>query len=193
MACIYLVALVNKPHLLRNSIIFGIRWLVPSSQLIWFHMSATKGEQPYRYWFPAAQLNCAIPRAANQHDTRMATPQTRSISYMDQLLYITSLCTLSTVYLWIWYNFRNILPSSLLSKNIKPKIYRTIILPRVLYGCDTWSLTLREEYRLKAFENSVLRKIFGPKRVEVTGEWRRLHIKELYALYSSPNITRAIK
>jgi hypothetical protein len=85
------------------------------------------------------------------------------------------------------------LSSSLLSKNVKLKIYRTIILPVVLYGCESWSLTLREECKLRVFENKVLRRIFGPKRDEVTGEWRRLHIKELYALYSSPNIIRVIK
>jgi uncharacterized membrane protein len=61
-------------------------------------------------------------------------------------------------------------------------VYRTLILPVVLYGCETWSLTLREKYRLRIFENKVLRSIFGPKR-DVTGEWRRLHNKELYALY----------
>jgi hypothetical protein len=68
-----------------------------------------------------------------------------------------------------------------------------IILPVVLYGCESWSLTLREECRLRVFENKVLRRIFGPKRDEVIGEWRRLHNKELYALYSSPNIIRVIK
>jgi hypothetical protein len=57
-----------------------------------------------------------------------------------------------------------------LSRNLKVKIYRTIILPVVLYGCETWSLTLREEHRLRMFENRVLRRIFGPKRDEVTGE-----------------------
>jgi len=65
--------------------------------------------------------------------------------------------------------------SSLLSKNLKIKIYRTIILPVVLYECGTWSLTLREERRLRVFENRVLRRVFGPKRDEVTGEWRKLH------------------
>jgi hypothetical protein len=88
---------------------------------------------------------------------------------------------------------QNLLSSSLLSKNVKIKIYRTIILPVVLYGCESWSLTPREECRLRVFENKVLRRIFGPKRDEVTGEWRRLHNKELYALYSSPYIIRVIK
>ena len=83
--------------------------------------------------------------------------------------------------------------SSLLSKNLKIKIYRTIILPIVLYGCETWSLTLREERRLRVFENRVLRRIFGLNRDEVTGEWRKLHNKELNNLYSSPNIVRVIK
>jgi hypothetical protein len=67
-------------------------------------------------------------------------------------------------------------------------IYKTIILPVVL-----WSLALREEHRLKVFENRVLRRIFGPKRDEVTGDWRKLHNKELYNLYSSPNVIRMIK
>ena len=69
--------------------------------------------------------------------------------------------------------------SMLLSKNLKIKIYRTIILPVVLYGCETWSLTLREEHRLRVFENRVLRKVYGPRRDEVTGEWRKLHNEQL--------------
>jgi hypothetical protein len=88
---------------------------------------------------------------------------------------------------------QKILSSSLLSKNVNIKIYRTTILPVVLYGCETWSLTLREECRLRVLENRVLRRIFGPKRDEVTGEWRRLHSEELYALYSSQNIIRVAK
>jgi len=67
----------------------------------------------------------------------------------------------------------------LLSKNVKIKIYRTVILPVLLYGCKTWSLTLREELRLRVFENRVLRRIFGPTRDEVTVEWRILHNEEL--------------
>jgi len=68
-----------------------------------------------------------------------------------------------------YHSVQNLLSSSLLSKNLEIKIYRTMILPVVLYGCGTWSLTLREEQRLRVFENRVLRKIFGPRRVEVTG------------------------
>jgi hypothetical protein len=81
----------------------------------------------------------------------------------------------------------------LLSKNLKIRIYKTIILPVVLYGCETWSLTLREEHILRVFENRVLRRIFGPKRDEVTGERRKLHNEELRDLYSSPSIIRIIK
>jgi hypothetical protein len=77
------------------------------------------------------------------------------------------------------------LSSRLLFRNIKVKIYKIIILPVVLYECETWSLTLREEHRLKVFENKILRRIFGPKMDEVTGEWRKLHNEELHILYSS--------
>jgi hypothetical protein len=69
---------------------------------------------------------------------------------------------------------------------------KTIILPVVLYGCETWSLTLREEHRLRVFENRVLKRISGPKRNEVTGGWRKLHNEELRGLYSSPGIVRVI-
>jgi hypothetical protein len=85
---------------------------------------------------------------------------------------------------------QNLLSSRLLSKNLKIRIYKTIILPVVLYGCETWSLTLREGHRLKVFENRVIRRIFGPKGDEVMGEWRKLHNKEFRDLYSSPSIIR---
>ena len=85
------------------------------------------------------------------------------------------------------------LTSGLLDKNFKFKIYRIIILPVVLYGCETWSLTLREERRLRVFENRVLRSISGPKRDEITEEWRKLHNEELNDLYSSPIVVRVIK
>jgi hypothetical protein len=67
----------------------------------------------------------------------------------------------------------------MLSKNLKTKIYGIIILPAVVYGCGTWSLTMREERRIRVFENRVMRRIFGPKRNEVTAEWRKLHKEEL--------------
>jgi hypothetical protein len=85
-----------------------------------------------------------------------------------------------------YHSVQNLFSSSLLSKNLKIKIHKSIILLAVLYGCETWSLTLR------VFKNRVLRRIFGPRRDEVTGEWRRLHNKELHDLYS-PTIVRVIK
>jgi hypothetical protein len=81
-----------------------------------------------------------------------------------------------------YHSVQNIFSSSLLSKNIKIKIYRTIILPVVLYGCETWSLTLRKERRLRMFEDRVLRRIIGPKRDELTELWRKLHNVELIDL-----------
>ena len=83
--------------------------------------------------------------------------------------------------------------SSLLSKNLKIKINKTTILSVVVYGCETWSLTLREERRLMVYENTVLRRIFGPKRDEVTLKWGKLHNEELNDLYSSPDIVRVMK
>jgi len=91
-----------------------------------------------------------------------------------------------------YLSVRNLLSSSLLSKNLKIKIYRTIMLS-VAYRCETSSLTLREERRLRVFENRVLRRIFRPKRDEVTGEWRKLHSEELNDRYFSPIIVRVIK
>jgi hypothetical protein len=79
-----------------------------------------------------------------------------------------------------------------LSRNVNVKIYKSIIVPVVLCGCETWSVTLREGHRLRVFGNRVLRGMFGPKRDEVTGEWRKLHSGELHNLYSSPDI-RQIK
>jgi hypothetical protein len=88
-----------------------------------------------------------------------------------------------------YHSVQNLLSSRLLSRNLRIKIYRTIILPVVLYG----SLTLREERRLRVFESRVLRRVFGPKRDELTGEWRKLHNLKLNDLYSLPNIVRVVK
>jgi hypothetical protein len=91
-----------------------------------------------------------------------------------------------------YHSVQNLLSSQLLSKNLKNRIYKTMILPVVLYGYKTWSLTLMKEQRLGEFENRVLR-IFISKRDEVTGEWRKLHNEELHDLCSSPSIIRIIK
>ena len=88
---------------------------------------------------------------------------------------------------------QNLLSSRLLPKILKIKIYRTTTLPVVLYGCETWSLTLREERRLRGFENRELRRVIGPKTDEVIGEWRKLHNEKLNDLYTLPNIVRVVK
>jgi hypothetical protein len=90
-----------------------------------------------------------------------------------------------------YYSVQN-MSSRLISTNLKIKIYKTVILPVVLYGCETCSLTLGEEHRLRVSENRVLRRTFGPKR-EKDGSWKKLHIYELHNVYSSPNIVRVIK
>jgi hypothetical protein len=92
-----------------------------------------------------------------------------------------------------YLSVQSLLSSRLLSRNLKVKIYKTMILPVVLYGCETWFLTLREEHRLRVFENRGLRRLFGPKRDEVTGDWRKLHSGELHNLCSSPDIITRIK
>jgi hypothetical protein len=86
-----------------------------------------------------------------------------------------------------YHSVQSFLSSCLLSRNVKVEIYKTIILPVVLYGCETWSLTLREEHRLRVFENRVLRRISGFTRDKVTGDRRKLHNEELRILYSLPN------
>jgi len=92
-----------------------------------------------------------------------------------------------------YYSVQHLLSSRPLSKNLKIKIYRTTVLLVFLYGCETWSLTLREGLRLRVFENRVSRRVFGPNRDEVTGEWRKLHNEELRDLSSLTNIVRVVK
>jgi hypothetical protein len=91
-----------------------------------------------------------------------------------------------------YHSVQNLLSSHLLSKNVRVRICKTLILSLFLYGSETWSLTVREEHKLRVFENRVLR-IFGPKRDGVTGGWRKLHNEEIHNLYSSPSIIRIIK
>jgi hypothetical protein len=91
-----------------------------------------------------------------------------------------------------YHSVQNLLSFRLISKSLKIKIYKTVILPVVLYGCKTWSLTVGEEHRLRVFENRVLRKIFGRKREE-DGSWRKLHNDDLPDLYSLLNTVRVIK
>jgi hypothetical protein len=92
-----------------------------------------------------------------------------------------------------YHSVKNLLFPLLLPKSIKIRTYKNICLPMVLYRGETWSLTLREEHRLRVFENRVLRRIFSPKRDEETGGWRKLHNEELHNLYSSPSKIRMIK
>jgi len=92
-----------------------------------------------------------------------------------------------------YYSVQRLLSSRFMSKNLKIKICKTTILPAVMCGCETWSLTLRQKLRLTVFENRVFRRIFEPKRDEVTKEWRKLHNEEPNDMYSSPNIVRVIK
>jgi hypothetical protein len=91
-----------------------------------------------------------------------------------------------------YQSLQNLLSSCLIYKKLKIRIYKTVILPVVLYGCETWSLTLREVQRLRVFENRVLRRIFGPKREE-DGSWRKLYNDELHSLYFSSNIDKVIE
>jgi hypothetical protein len=92
-----------------------------------------------------------------------------------------------------YHSVQDLLSSCLLSRNVQVKTYKTIILSVVLYGYETWSLTLREEHRLRVFENRVLRRIFGLKRDEGMGQWRKLQNGELRNLYPSPDIIRQRK
>ena len=145
-----------------------------------------------------------ISSEQNAGRSHNASIDSRSFERVEQFKYLeTSLANQNSIQKEIesrlksgnacYHSVQNLLSSCLLSKNLNIKIYRTRILPVVLYGCETWSLTLREEPGLRVFENRVLRKVFGPRRDGVTGEWRKLHNEELTDLSSSQSIIRVIK
>jgi hypothetical protein len=92
-----------------------------------------------------------------------------------------------------YHSVQGLLSSRLLSKKVKIRICKSIILPVILYGCETWSPTLREEHSLRVFENRMLRRLFGLKRDELMGDWRKLHNEVLHNLYFSPSIIRMTK
>ncbi|KAJ4442180.1 hypothetical protein ANN_12046 [Periplaneta americana] len=143
--------------------------------------------------FSRAAFLWVRPRHVNFHSLQLPHSLIPSIALSCQL-HLTRMHRGRRLMPLSWLRkFEKLLSSSLLSKKLKIRIYKTVILPVVLYGCETWTLTLREEQRLRVFENKVLRKIFGAKRDEVTGEWRKLHNIELHTLYSSPDTNRNIK
>jgi len=92
-----------------------------------------------------------------------------------------------------FYSVQKLLTSRFISRKMKLKIYRTVILPVILSGCESWSTTLADEHKLRVFENKVFRKIYGPKRDEMTGKWRRLHNEELHGLYDSLDVVKILK
>ncbi|KAJ4431659.1 hypothetical protein ANN_20258 [Periplaneta americana] len=163
-------ALYSSPDIIRN---------IKSRRLRWAGHVACMGETRNAYRVlvgrPVGKRPLGRPRRRWEDNIKM---DLREVGYDDR----------------DWINLaQEVLSSSLLSKHLKVRIYKTVILPVVLYGCETWTLTLREEQRLRVFENKVSRKIFGAKRDEISREWRKLHNAELHALYSSPDIIRNIK
>jgi hypothetical protein len=140
-------------------------------------------------------------RHQNANQTRDIKVSNRPFEYVSQFKYLRMTVTVQNLFQEkitgrlnfgnaYYHSVQNILSSRLLSKNVKIRIYITIIFPVVLYGCETSSLTLREEHRLRVFENRVLGRIFRPKRDEVTRRWRKLYNKKLHYLYFLPSIIR---
>ncbi|KAJ4428006.1 hypothetical protein ANN_24020 [Periplaneta americana] len=172
-------------------IIFGLAAIIRTDVIIFISSFWISGEMPLKQEEEEKSsflVTYPYNKPRNGTDS-LARPQQRNKVLRFGTWNVTSLYMGNACY----YSVEKLLSSSLLSKNLKVRIYKTVILPVVLYGCETWTLTLREEHRLRVFENKVLRKIFGAMRDEVTGEWRKLHNTELHALYSSPDIIRNIK
>jgi hypothetical protein len=166
--------------------------LINASEQVGLEMNVEKS----KYMFLSRHQN-----AGENLDIKIAK---RSFENMSQFKYLGRTVTDQNLIheeIWIRLNsgnacthsVQNLLSSRLLPKSVKIRIYKTIILPVVLYGCETWPLTLREEHRLWVFENRVLRRIFGLKRDEVTGERRKLHNEGHRDLYSSSSKIRIIK
>jgi hypothetical protein len=133
-----------------------------------------------------------LSRQQNVGQNRDIEIANRSFGNVSKFKYLGTTVTLNCSNA-CYHSVQNLLSSHLLSKNPKVRIYKTIILPVVLYGCITWSLTLREEHRLRVFENKVLRRIFEPKRDELMGGWRKLHNEEPHDLCCSPSIIKIMK
>jgi hypothetical protein len=157
--------------------------------------------QPPIQWVPAA-LSLGVKRPGRKADH--SPPSSAEVKERVEL-YLHSpnapswrgaqLKAQRQLYLYLfacYHSVQYLLSSRLISKNLKTKIHETVISPLVLYECETWSLTFRDEHRLRGFENRVLRRISGSKREE-DGSWRKLHNDELHSLYCSPNIVRMIK
>jgi hypothetical protein len=136
----------------------------------------------------ALEIICPrIPLEANRYFANVAQLRYLGTTITNQNLIQEEIKKRSNSGNACYHSVQNLLSSRLLRKTIKIRIYKTKILPVVLYGCETWSLTLR------VFEKRMLRKIFGPKRDEVTAGWRKIRNEDLHKLYPSPNIIRMIK
>jgi hypothetical protein len=151
---------------------------------------STKTHEPCSKNFRARHSQC-FTQCRKNSSVRVTRSILQTTSFKASTLTIQSRRLISSN--GLYRSVQNVLSSGLPSKNIRVKISRTTIFRVALNGCESWSLTSREERTLRVFENTVLRKIFGPKRDKVTGEWRTLHNEELNNVYYSPNIIRVMK